>query len=325
MASESETFAFQAEINQLLSLIINTFYSNKEIFLRELISNASDALDKIRFESLTDKSKLEAQPEFFIHIVPDKSSNTLSIIDSGIGMTKSDLVNNLGTIARSGTKEFMEALAAGADVSMIGQFGVGFYSAYLVAERVVVTTKHNDDEQYVWESQAGGSFTVTRDTSGENLGRGTKLTLFLKEDQVVVSDRVVDSPCVLVTGEYGWTANMERIMKAQALRDSNMSGYMSSKKTMEINPENPIMEELRKRADADKNDKSVKDLVLLLFETALLTSGFSLDDPNTFGNRIHRMLKLGLSIDEDEAPGDGDSEMPPLEEDAEGSKMEEVD
>jgi molecular chaperone HtpG len=146
-----------------------------------------------------------------------------------------------------------------------------------------------------------------------------------KVEKVVVSNRIDESPCVLVTGEYGWTANMERIMKAQALRDSSMSSYMVSKKTMEINPKNPIIQELRNKAEVDQSDKTVKDLIWLMFETSLLTSGFSLDEANTFANRIHRMIKLGLSIFEDDNKEDDD--LPPLQESAEAgdNKMEEVD
>jgi len=147
-----------------------------------------------------------------------------------------------------------------------------------------------------------------------------------KLKKVIVSDRIVNSPCVLVTGEHGWSANMERIMKAQALRDSSMSTYMTSKKTLELNPNHPIVTELKKKADADKSDKTVKDLVWLIFETSLLSSGFSLDEPNAFASRIHRMIKLGLSIDDTtEEEEKVEEDLPPLEDDTDGSKMEEVD
>merc|ERR1719478_977920 len=190
----AEKFEFQAEVTRLMDIIINSLYSNKEIFLREVISNASDALDKIRFLSVTDKEALgsgDAQ-KLDIKIAADKAKDTLSITDKGIGMTKQDLINNLGTIAKSGTSSFLEKLKEGGDINLIGQFGVGFYSVYLVADKVTVRTKHNDDKQYIWESTADSSFTIKEDPEGNTLGRGSAIPIYLKETKSVEKEVPVE-------------------------------------------------------------------------------------------------------------------------------------
>ncbi|KAG7214072.1 hypothetical protein KM043_001437 [Ampulex compressa] len=181
----AEKHTFKTEVNRVMKLIINSLYRNKDIYLRELISNASDALDKIRFLSLTDKSVMDSNPELAIRIKSDKENKILSIMDSGIGMTKSDLINNLGTIAKSGTAEFlgkMQNTTNPEDLSdMIGQFGVGFYSAFLVADKVTVISKHNDDKQHIWESDSN-TYSVVEDERGDTLKRGTIINMHLKDE-----------------------------------------------------------------------------------------------------------------------------------------------
>jgi len=185
LRDSAEKHAFQAEVNRMMKLIINSLYRNKEVFLRELISNASDALDKIRLLSLTDKSVLDSTEELTIKVKADKDNHILTITDTGIGMTKQDLINNLGTIAKSGTADFLsklqDASSANEMSDLIGQFGVGFYSAFLVADKVVVTSKHNDDNQHIWESDSA-TFSIAEDPRGPTLKRGTQISLYLKEE-----------------------------------------------------------------------------------------------------------------------------------------------
>merc|ERR1712179_774335 len=238
------------------------------------------------------------------------------------------------------TGESNEVVAASAFVERLKKRGLEVvYMTEPIDEYVVQQLKEFDGKNLVSVTKEGLELPEDEEEKKkreedkakfENLCKVMKDILDKKVEKVVVSNRLVNSPCCIVTSQYGWTANMERIMKAQALRDTSTMGYMAAKKHLEINPDHSIISNLREKADADKNDKSVKDLVLLLFETALLSSGFSLEDPAVHSQRIHRMIKLGLGIDEDDdAPMEDTAatdDMPPLEGDAEdASRMEEVD
>jgi len=242
VTDSQESYEFQAEVNRLMDIIINSLYKNKDIFLRELISNGSDALDKIRFLAVSDENALESKKELEIKISFDQDEHTLTITDSGVGMTKADLVANLGTVAKSGTTNFVEALSGqSTDMNLIGQFGVGFYSVYLVADKVRVTSKNNDDDQYIWESTADSSFTIAKDPRGDTLGRGTEITLYLKED----------------AGEFLDQHNLEELIKRYSeFITFPISLYKS--KTEEVTVEDDEDEE--EADDEDEDDEEDEDL-----------------------------------------------------------------
>jgi heat shock protein 90kDa beta len=190
--AKKEAFSFNADVSRLMDIIINSLYTKKEVFIRELVSNASDALDKARFISVQDPEWLGENKDLEIRIDFDNQAKTVSITDTGVGMSKAELVKNLGTVAKSGTTAFLEAMGQGETMSLIGQFGVGFYSAFLVANKVEVASKSNDDEQHIWTSTADAKFFVTKDPRGDTLGRGTRVTLHLKDDaaEYVEQERV---------------------------------------------------------------------------------------------------------------------------------------
>merc|ERR1712207_28318 len=243
MAEGSEKHEFQAEVNRLMDIITNSLYTDKQVFLRELISNAADALEKARFHSVQDESFLGDVKDLEVKVEHDPDAKTLSIVDTGVGMSKADLINNLGTVAKSGTTNFLEAMAEGADANLIGQFGVGFYSAFLVADKVSVTSKCNDDPvQHVWESSADASFTVVDDPRGNTLGRGTRVTLHLKEGahDYLAEDKLKD-----VTKKYSQFIQYPI--------------YVKVKKEVDVEAEEDEDDDKEEDEDEKKDDVETKD------------------------------------------------------------------
>lgn len=240
LEQNAEKHEFQTEVGRLMDIIINSLYTQKEIFLRELISNCSDALDKIRFQSVSDPDSLGENKELAIRIEYDSDLKTLSVTDTGIGMTKQDLIANLGTIAKSGTTNFIEAIKGGS-LNLIGQFGVGFYSTFLAAHKVQVISKHDtDSDQWIWESAAAHSFTVTKDPRGATLGRGSKVTVFLKQDAY----------------EFAEEERIRSLIKKYS-EFINFPIYLRISK--DVSKEVPVEDEEEKKEDEVKEDEENKD------------------------------------------------------------------
>ena len=262
MTKTSETHEFQADVSRVLDILINSLYTKKEIFLREAISNAADALDKIRFMSIKKPELLESNRELEIRIQTDPEAKTITIFDAGVGMTKSDLINNLGTIARTDTIHFLEDIAKGGNLNLIGQFGVGFYSYFLVANKVQVQSKHNDDDQYVWESEAGSSFSLSKDPKGNTLGRGTRITLFLKQDAHEYTDierirglikqysEFISFPIAIYVKKE--VSREVEVSEEEDMRDESLAN--ATKDDLEIQDDKP-------EEETKKKTKTVKDTV----------------------------------------------------------------
>jgi len=265
LRDKAEKHHFQAEVNRMMKLIINSLYRNKEIFLRELISNASDALDKIRLLSLTDKGVMAATDELSIKIKADKENHILSITDTGIGMTKQDLITNLGTIAKSGTADFLSKIQDASSSQemndMIGQFGVGFYSAFLVADTVIVTTKHNNDKQYIWESDAD-NFSVVEDPRGDTLKRGTTVTLVLKEEAY---DFLEQDTILNLIKKYSQFINFNIYMWSSQTKtvDEPLDDEVAEKKEVDADEEAAVEEEVEDSPKTKKVEKTTWDWMLV--------------------------------------------------------------